>query len=106
MSSYRNPLKSLGDLPEEGYNRWLVSMVSNSELVSSSLELEQLVSSCWHKEQLLSEFLRIFTDVLGFLPRSQQLTSISENYCGDKKDNQSDIKLSLFEQQERVFSAC
>jgi hypothetical protein len=89
-----------------GYNRCLVSMVSKSELVSSSVELEQLVSSCWHKELLIPEFLRICTDVLGILPRSQQLTSISENYCGDEKDNQSDIKLSLFEQQEQVVSAC
>jgi len=51
-----------------GYNRCLVSVVSKSELVPSSEQIEQCVSSCWHKEQLLSRLLRIFTDVLGILP--------------------------------------
>ena len=78
LLSYRSPLKSLGDPP--GYNRCLVSMVSKSELVSSSVKLEQLVSSCWHKEQLLSEFLRIFTDVLGFFAAF----SIIDEYCREQ----------------------
>ena len=42
-----------------GYNRCLVSMVSSSELSIKSVELEQCVSSCWHKKQLSS---RVFAD--------------------------------------------
>ena len=66
LFSYTNPLKSSGDPPGRGYNRCLVSVVSNSELETSSVELEQCVSSCWHKQKLLSEFLLIFTDVFEF----------------------------------------
>jgi hypothetical protein len=51
-----------------GYNRCLVSVVSKSELDSSFVELEQCVSSCWHKEQLILQLLPIFTDFLGILP--------------------------------------
>jgi len=49
-------------------------MVSNSELISSSVDLEQGVSQCRPNEQLLSEFLRIFADVLGILPAYNQRT--------------------------------
>ena len=48
-----------------GYNRCLVSVVSKSELVPSSEQIEQCVSSCWHE---VLQFLWILVDVSGNLP--------------------------------------
>jgi len=51
-----------------------MSVVNGSvaELETSSEQIKQCVSSFWHKEQLLSKFLLIFTGVLGILPLALQ----------------------------------
>ena len=80
-------------------------MVSNSELISARLSLNNAFQRCSLKEQLLSELLRNFTDVLGILPHIEDEIQVAHAQMTIESDKSSKrLRLTMTDQRAVFLS--